>query len=94
MTEYHHVLNRQSVTFILTQQSLVGNEYGKSGHLSFVCVWILATRDTQVGQELALVMQTTHAPRMRSADSIPMCRLEYIFFHWKCTQVLHKSLSI
>ena len=34
---------------------------------------ILATRDTQFGQELALVMQTTHAQRMRRADSIPMC---------------------
>ena len=54
----------------------------------------LATRDTQFGQELALVMQTTHAQRMRSADSIPMCRLEFVFFHWKCTQVLQKSLSL
>ena len=52
---------------------------------------ILATRDTQFGQELALVMQTTHAQRMRSADSIPMCRLEFVFFHWKCTQVLQKN---
>ena len=57
-------------------------------------VWILATRDTQCGQELALVMQTTQAQRMRSTDSIPMCRLEFVFFHWKCTQVLQKSLSL
>ena len=55
---------------------------------------ILATRDTQFGQELALVMQTTHAQRMRSADSIPMCRLVFVFLHWKCTQVLQKSLSL
>ena len=48
---------------------------------------ILATRDTQFGQGLAPVMQTTH-------DSIPMCRLEFVFFHWKCTQVLQKSLSL
>ena len=51
-------------------------------------------RDTQFGQELALVMQTTHAQRMRSADSIPMCRLEFVFFNWKCTQVLQKSFSL
>ena len=42
---------------------------------------ILATRDMQFGQELALVVQTTHAQRMHSADSIPMCRLEFVFFH-------------
>ena len=29
---------------------------------------ILATRDTQVGQELALVMQTTHAQRWQYPD--------------------------
>ena len=33
-------------------------------------------------------------PCMHSADSIPMCRLEFVFFHWKCTQVLQKSLSL
>ena len=32
--------------------------------------------------------------RMRSADSIPMCRLVFVFFHWKCTQILQKSLSL
>ena len=30
--------------------------------------WILATRDTQFGQELALVMQTTHAQRWQYPD--------------------------
>ena len=62
--------------------------------LVYTVLTILATRDTQFGQELALVMQTTHAQRMRSADSIPMCRLAFVFFHWKCTQVLQKSLSL
>ena len=33
-------------------------------------------------------------PRMRSADRIPMSRLAFVFFHWKCTQVLQKSLSL
>ena len=35
MTEYHHLINRQALPFILTQQSVGGNEYGKSGHLYF-----------------------------------------------------------
>ena len=34
MTEYHHFINSQAYLFILTQQSMGGNEYGKSGHLS------------------------------------------------------------
>ena len=40
---------------------------------------ILATRDTQFGQEVALVMQTTHAQCMRSADSIPIVSTSVCF---------------
>ena len=34
MTEYHHLINGQVDLYILTQQSMGGNYYGKSGHLS------------------------------------------------------------
>ena len=36
MTEYHHLINSQAymLPFILTQQSMEENGYGKSGHLS------------------------------------------------------------
>ena len=51
---------------------------------------ILATRDMQFGQELALVMQTTHAQRWQYPDvSTRVC-----FLPLKCTQVLQKSLSL
>ena len=50
---------------------------------------ILATRDTQFGQELALVMQTTHA------DSIPIVSDLCLFSSIEnVTQVLQKSLSL
>ena len=45
-------------------------------------------------RNLAKSWRLSCKPRMRSADSIPMCRLEFVFFHWKCTQVLQKSLSL
>ena len=44
---------------------------------------ILATRDMQFGQEVALVMQTTHAQRMRSADSIPIVSTSICFLPLK-----------
>ena len=44
---------------------------------------ILATRDTQFGQEVALVTQITHAQRMRSADSIPIVSTSVCFLPLK-----------
>ena len=34
MTEYYHLINGQAHGLFLTQQSMGGNEYGKSGPLS------------------------------------------------------------
>ena len=44
-------------------------------------------------RNLAKSWRLSCKPRMRSADSIPMCRLVFVFFHWKCTQALQKSLN-
>ena len=33
MTEHHDLINRQTLWFVLTQQSMGYNEYSKSGHL-------------------------------------------------------------
>ena len=35
MTEYHHLTNHKAYGFILTQQSMGGIEYGKSGSLVY-----------------------------------------------------------
>ena len=40
----------------------------KDGSRDIIPPSILATRDTQFGQELALVMQTTHAQRWQYPD--------------------------
>ena len=42
----------------------------KKEQYTFVIVLILATRDTQFGQDVALVMQTTHAQRWQYPDSV------------------------
>ena len=54
-------------------------------------VRILATANTQFGQEMALVMQTMHTQRWQYPDRVDK---RCVFFHWKCTQVLQNSLSI
>ena len=54
---------------------------------------ILATRDTQFGQEVALVMQTTHAQRMRSADSIPIVTTSVCFLSLKMYTGITKILE-
>ena len=56
-------------------------------------VSILATRDTQFGQEVALVMQTTHAQRMRSADSIPIVSTSVCFLPLKVYTGITKILE-
>ena len=45
-------------------------------------------------RNLAKSWRLSCKPRMRSADGIPMWRLAFVFFLWKCTQVLQKSLSL
>ena len=34
MTDYLHLINSQAYICVLTQHSMGGNEYGKSGHVS------------------------------------------------------------
>ena len=53
---------------------------------------ILATANTQFGQEMALVMQLNHACAALTVSR--SCRQAFVFFHWKCTRVLQKSLSL
>ena len=45
----------------------------------------------QFGQEMALVMQTTHAQPWQYPDRVDK---RFVFFHWKCTHVLQKSSSL
>ena len=39
MTEYHHLINNQAYFFILKEQSMGENEYGRSGHLYISHFW-------------------------------------------------------
>ena len=68
------VIQISQLQFVITILNLLFCELGSASNPSQECliqdnlanvvqVPILATRDTQFGQELALVMQTTHAQR-------------------------------
>ena len=59
-----------------------------------VVISILPTRYTQFGQEVALVMQTTHVQRMRSADSIPIVSTSVCFLPLKMYTGITKILEI
>ena len=52
---------------------------------------ILAISNTQFDQEMALVIQTPHVQHWQYPRS---CWQAFVFFHWKCTQVSQKSLSL
>ena len=58
-----------------------------------ITVQILATRDTQFGQEAALVMQTTHAQRMCSAESIKIVSTSVCFLPLKMYTGITKILE-
>ena len=58
--------------------------------IKFISIQFSLPAIRNFGQEMALIMQNHACAALTVSRS---CRLAFVFFHWKCTQVLQKILE-